>query len=87
MKHSFDRLRLDSVCRSFTNAEGAQLAALRGLDLDIRRGEFIALLGPSGCGKSTLIRILAGLESQTSGEVRVSGKTVNGPGADRGMVF
>jgi NitT/TauT family transport system ATP-binding protein len=45
------------------------------------------VIGPSGCGKSTLIRILAGLETQTSGEVRVKGKTVNGPGADRGMVF
>jgi putative spermidine/putrescine transport system ATP-binding protein len=69
MKHSFDRLRLDSVCRSFTNAEGAQLAALRGLDLDIRRGEFIALLGPSGCGKSTALNCIAGLQPLTSGSI------------------
>ncbi|CAG9248186.1 Putative spermidine/putrescine transport system ATP-binding protein [Paraburkholderia unamae] len=69
MKHSFDRLRLDSVCRSFTNAEGTQLAALRGLDLDIRRGEFIALLGPSGCGKSTALNCIAGLQPLTSGSI------------------
>ncbi|WP_322103100.1 ABC transporter ATP-binding protein [Paraburkholderia sp. J41] len=69
MKHSFDRLRLDSVCRSFTSAEGTQLAALRGLDLDIRRGEFIALLGPSGCGKSTALNCIAGLQPLTSGNI------------------
>jgi putative spermidine/putrescine transport system ATP-binding protein len=69
MKHSFDRLRLDSVCRNFTNTEGAQLAALRGLDLEIRRGEFIALLGPSGCGKSTALNCIAGLLPLTSGSI------------------
>ncbi|WP_233868456.1 ABC transporter ATP-binding protein [Paraburkholderia adhaesiva] len=69
MKPSFDRLRLDSVCRNFTNTEGAQLAALRGLDLEIRRGEFIALLGPSGCGKSTALNCIAGLLSLTSGSI------------------
>ncbi len=69
MKHSFDRLRLDAVCRSFTSAQGTQLAALRGLDLDIRRGEFIALLGPSGCGKSTALNCIAGLQPLTSGSI------------------
>ncbi|QBQ99734.1 ABC transporter ATP-binding protein [Paraburkholderia pallida] len=69
MKHSFDRLRLDSVCRSFTNAEGTPLAALRNLDLEIRRGEFIALLGPSGCGKSTALNCIAGLQPLTSGSI------------------
>ncbi|MDR5752724.1 MULTISPECIES: ABC transporter ATP-binding protein [unclassified Caballeronia] len=69
MKHSFEQLRLDSVSRSFTNAEGQQLAALRGLDLDIRRGEFIALLGPSGCGKSTALNCIAGLQPLTGGGI------------------
>jgi putative spermidine/putrescine transport system ATP-binding protein len=90
MKHSFERLRLDSVCRSFTNAEGAQLAALRGLDLDIRRGEFIALLGPSGCGKSTALNCIAGLQPLTSGSIYLDDQRIDVLPPEKrgfGMVF
>ena len=52
-------------------------AVLRGIDLDIADGEFVVLVGESGCGKSTLLRILAGLETATSGEVRIGGRRVN----------
>jgi spermidine/putrescine transport system ATP-binding protein len=52
--------------------------AVRAVDLDIRTGEFIALMGPSGCGKSTTLRLIAGLEEPTSGEIRIAGKTMNG---------
>ncbi|WP_347557110.1 ABC transporter ATP-binding protein [Robbsia sp. KACC 23696] len=69
MNHSFRQLRLDGVSRSFTNAEGQQLNALRELDLDIARGEFIALLGPSGCGKSTALNCIAGLQPLTGGGI------------------
>ncbi|MGB6105139.1 MAG: sn-glycerol-3-phosphate ABC transporter ATP-binding protein UgpC [Pusillimonas sp.] len=50
---------------------------IRGISLDIRDGEFIALVGPSGCGKSTLLRIIAGLESQDSGEIRLGDRLIN----------
>ncbi|HEV3428450.1 MAG TPA: ABC transporter ATP-binding protein [Paraburkholderia sp.] len=90
MKHSFDRLRLDAVCRSFTSAEGTQLAALRGLDLDIRRGEFIALLGPSGCGKSTALNCIAGLQPLTSGSIWLDDQRIDVLPPEKrgfGMVF
>ena len=90
MKHSFERLRLDGVCRSFTNAEGAQVAALNGLDLDIRRGEFIALLGPSGCGKSTALNCIAGLQPLTSGGIWLDDTRIDVLPPERrgfGMVF
>jgi NitT/TauT family transport system ATP-binding protein len=57
------------------------------VSLDIHRREFITVIGPSGCGKSTFIRIVAGLDEATGGEILLDGKPVNGPGPDRGMVF
>jgi NitT/TauT family transport system ATP-binding protein len=60
---------------------------LGGLNLEIKRREFIAVIGASGCGKSTMLRIIGGLETRTSGEVRMNGHLLSGPGADRGMVF
>ncbi|VWB19121.1 spermidine/putrescine ABC transporter ATP-binding protein [Burkholderia arboris] len=90
MKHSFERLRLDGVCRSFTNSEGAQVAALNGLDLEIRRGEFIALLGPSGCGKSTALNCIAGLQPLSSGGIWLDDARIDVLPPERrgfGMVF
>jgi multiple sugar transport system ATP-binding protein len=52
-------------------------AVLRSISLDVRRGEFLALLGPSGCGKSTLLRIIAGLETPDMGEVRIDSRRAN----------
>jgi putative spermidine/putrescine transport system ATP-binding protein len=69
MKQHFQTLRLASVSRHFTNAEGQPVAALKGLDLDVRRGEFIALLGPSGCGKSTALNCIAGLNALSEGAI------------------
>jgi len=77
MKHHFEQLRLDSVSRNFTNAEGQSIAALQGLDLDIRRGEFIALLGPSGCGKSTALNCIAGLQPLSGGGIWLDDKRID----------
>jgi putative ABC transport system ATP-binding protein len=56
--------------------------ALRGLDLDVARGEFVAVMGPSGCGKSTLLNLIAGLESPTEGTIRIEGDPIDGLSQD-----
>ncbi len=61
--------------------------ALESVSLDIHRREFICIIGPSGCGKSTLIRIVAGLEQASTGEILLDGNPISGPCPDRGMVF
>ncbi|WP_114809589.1 ABC transporter ATP-binding protein [Paraburkholderia kururiensis] len=79
-------LEVSNLGKRFASPQGEHVA-LNNVSFTTHRREFVCVIGPSGCGKSTLIRILAGLETQTSGEVRVNGKAVDGPGADRGMVF
>src|SRR5262245_17805647 len=64
-----------------------ELRALQDITLAVERGEFIAVVGPSGCGKTTFLRIVAGLEPASSGEVALDGRAVRGPGGDRGFVF
>ena len=63
------------------------LHALQDINLAVERGEFISVVGPSGCGKTTFLRIVAGLERATSGEVLLDGRAVHRPGTDRGFVF
>jgi NitT/TauT family transport system ATP-binding protein len=79
-------LEVDRLGRAFGAGDGT-VTALREISFRVHRREFVCVIGPSGCGKSTLIRILAGLESPTSGRVLLDGREVNGPGPDRGMVF
>ncbi|RWC89832.1 MAG: ABC transporter ATP-binding protein, partial [Mesorhizobium sp.] len=62
--------------RSLRKNFGA-VEVLKGIDLEAQNGEFIALVGPSGCGKSTLLAMIAGLETVTSGEIRIDGRLVN----------
>ena len=83
-----DILQVRGVSRSFASPSGgAPTVALQATDLSVAENDFITILGPSGCGKSTLLRIVAGLEAQTTGEVLLDGRRIEGPGADRGMVF
>ena len=69
------------------DTKSGPVVALDDLDIDIRPGEFVALLGPSGCGKSTLLNLVAGILKPTSGTVTVDGKPVKGPNPDCGIVF
>src|ERR687885_2004415 len=71
------KVRLRGVKKHFF-VRGRQIDALNGLDLEIGRGEFFCIVGPSGCGKTTLLRILAGLERQSSGTIEVARDSVEG---------
>ncbi len=78
---------IQAVSRVFESAKGQRTQALQPVDFEVRDNDFVTILGPSGCGKSTLLRIVAGLDHATSGRVLLDGVPVEGPGADRGMVF
>jgi ABC-type nitrate/sulfonate/bicarbonate transport system ATPase subunit len=85
---AMSQLVIDNVSRTFPGVRGgAPTQALLPTSLAVEHNDFITILGPSGCGKSTLLRIVAGLDTPTSGDVRLDGNAVRGPGADRGMVF
>ena len=82
-----NQLSIRGVSRIFTSHKGQQTTALTPIDFEVRENDFVTILGPSGCGKSTLLRIVAGLDHPTAGTVLLDGQKVEGPGADRGMVF
>ena len=71
----------------FDLKNGSSVQALKDVSLDIEAGQIITVLGPSGCGKTTLLNIVAGFLAPTEGKVVLNGQTVQGPGAERGMVF
>ena len=81
------RIEIRNIGCSFKKQDGLLMTALKGIDLTIKPGNFVSVIGPSGCGKSTLLRIVAGLQKPTSGEVRIDGVPVSGPGYERGLVF
>jgi putative ABC transport system ATP-binding protein len=74
-------LQLRGVRKTF-EAENAPVRALRGVDLDVGQGEFVALTGPSGCGKSTLLNLAAGLELADEGTILVAGEEITGQSED-----
>lgn len=94
VKDRFDRLKkrpvaleVKNLVKKFMTPSGEEVTALQDVNFKTHKREFVCVIGPSGCGKSTLIRILAGLETPSSGEILLNGKAVHGPGPDRGMVF
>ena len=79
-------IRAAGIAKRF-NANGTEVVALAGVDLEVRPGEFLSIIGGSGCGKSTFLRIVAGLERNDAGTVTVDGARVEGPSLDRGIMF
>ena len=81
-------LEVSGIGKSYVSARtGEAVEALAGIDLQVRRGEFLAIVGPSGCGKSTLLALTAGFIAPSKGEVRFKGVPVTGPAPERGVMF
>jgi len=78
---------LRGVSKEFLSQNGMPVAALEDVNLDVEEGEFLCLVGRSGCGKTTLLRILAGLERQSTGQAAFDGAMIAGCDPRRGMVF
>jgi len=80
-------LKIDSVSLRYPTPDGGVFTALENVSLEVKDQQFAVLVGPSGCGKSSLLYLTAGLAEPSGGQIFVNGKAVDGPGADRGMVF
>ena len=80
-------IKIDNVKKIYPVEKGDDVIALNGVNLEIRKNEFICVVGPSGCGKTTLLNIIAGLEQPTSGSATIHGRPILGPGPDRGVIF
>jgi NitT/TauT family transport system ATP-binding protein len=80
------KLELRNVTKTFSTEEG-EMKALEDVNIEVEPNEFLCIIGPSGCGKTTLLRMIAGLDYPSSGEIILDGKEVKGPSPDRGMVF
>jgi NitT/TauT family transport system ATP-binding protein len=75
------------VQKTYRSLQGIDYRAVEHFDVEIAAGEFFCLLGPSGCGKTTVLKLLAGFEAPTAGEILMQGRPVTGASRDRGVVF
>lgn len=73
--------------RKVFRTDDTEVVAIDDISLEVGKGELVSLIGPSGCGKTTVLRMVAGLQEPSSGQIVLDGKEVHGPGSDRGMVF
>ena len=80
-------LQIDGLSKTFDLGKGKTLLAVDDVSFTVEQNSICVLLGPSGSGKSTILRMIAGLETQTSGTIRLEDSPIDGPGQDRGMVF
>jgi len=80
-------VQLSQVSKTYRSMSGSDYPAVRDFSLDIEPGEFFCLLGTSGCGKTTILNMVAGFERPSAGEIRLGGRVIDKPGADRGVVF
>jgi NitT/TauT family transport system ATP-binding protein len=88
VKHRKPTVVVNGVSKSFGGTRGRSTTlVLQEVSLEVREGEFVAIIGPSGCGKSTLLSVIAGYTEIDEGSVTVGAKAVHGPGSDRVMVF
>lgn len=81
------RLRVENVSLRYRTPDGGTFSALENVSFEVPDQQFAVIVGPSGCGKSSLLYLTAGLSEPTEGDIHVGGQLVDGPGADRGMVF
>ena len=79
--------KFSSIGKRYDLGGGESLTAIEDVSLNLEKGKLISLLGPSGCGKTTFLRIVAGLESATSGTVEIEGNLISGPHPDFAFVF
>lgn len=80
-------LTLEGICKEYVDSDGRRTSALEKIDFSVKQGEFVSIVGPSGCGKTTLLRLIAGLDAATKGEILFENRKVVGPSPERGMVF
>ena len=85
--HSDTIIKLRDISRIYRDTNYNPVEALSGVNLDIKKGEFLTLIGPSGCGKTTLLRLAAGLDMPQAGTIQVMGQPITGPSPDRGLIF